>query len=178
MVMEGLAGPLNKAQKEYLGIAKDSCNQLRMCVNDLLDTTRIETGKLSLQFKSMNLAEVMGRVVRATKSKAADRNIELVFVAQPGLPEIPADEGRITQVMTNLLDNAFKFTPSGGRIAVEIGEAFGRADFLQVCVRDTGRGIPKGQEERVFDRLHQIKAGDATQEHGIGLGLYLCRELV
>lgn len=178
MVIDGLAGPLNAEQAEYLGIAKDSCNQLRFCINDLLDTTRIETGKLSLQFQTVALSGVVERAVKAAKTRAADRNVEVLFHSQPDLPAIPADDNRITQVITNLIDNALKFTPAAGRISVEVREAFGCADFLQVSVSDTGRGIPKGELDCIFDRLHQVKAGDASSEHGIGLGLYLCRELV
>jgi PAS domain S-box-containing protein len=178
MVMEGLAGPLNRTQLEYLGIAKDSCNQLRVCVNDLLDTTRIETGKLSLKFMSVDLKEVIERIVKSQRAKAVERNVHLDFEPPSNLAVIAADENRITQVVTNLIDNAFKFTPSGGIIAIKISEVFGRSDYLQVSVSDTGCGIPKEELDCVFERLHQVKSGDATKEHGIGLGLYLCRELV
>jgi PAS domain S-box-containing protein len=178
MVMEGLAGPLNRTQLEYLGIAKDSCNQLRICVNDLLDTTRIETGKLSLKFSSIDLKDVTERIVKSLRAKAIEHNVHLDFEPPSQLSVIAADENRITQVITNLIDNAFKFTPTGGIIAVKIHEVFGRPDYLQVSVSDTGCGIPKEELDCIFERLHQVKAGDATKEHGIGLGLYLCRELV
>jgi PAS domain S-box-containing protein len=178
MVLEGLAGPLNKTQMEYLGIAKDSCNQLRICINDLLDTTRIETGKLSLEFRSVDLSGVVQRLVKTMQTKAIDHNVQLTFEPTSDLAVIAADEGRITQVVTNLIDNAFKFTPSGGSITAKISEVFGRPDCIQVSVSDTGRGIPKAEQDSIFERLHQVKAGDATKEHGIGLGLYLCRELV
>jgi PAS domain S-box-containing protein len=178
MVMEGLAGPLNRTQLEYLGIAKDSCNQLRVCVNDLLDTTRIETGKMSLKFGSVDLKEVIERIVKSQRAKAVEHNVHLDFEPPSDLAVIAADENRITQVVTNLIDNAFKFTPSGGIIAVKISGVFGRPDYLQVSISDTGCGIPKEELDCIFERLHQIKAGDATKEHGIGLGLYLCRELV
>jgi PAS domain S-box-containing protein len=178
LVMDGLAGPLNKTQAEYLGIARESCNQLRVCINDLLDTTRIETGKLSLEFTSVDLVELSRRVVKTMQSKAIERNIHLSLESAPDLPPITADESRVTQVIINLVDNAFKFTPSDGRVSVKIREVPGRDDFVQVSVSDTGRGIPKGEEDSIFDRLYQIKTGDATSGNGIGLGLYLCRELV
>jgi PAS domain S-box-containing protein len=178
MVLDGLAGPLNKTQAEYLGIAKESCNQLRLCINDLLDTTRIETGKLSLEFKPVNLVEIAQRIVKTMKSKASELNVDLSVECQSDLPEIAADESRLKQVIANLVDNAFKFTASGGRITVEIGEVFGRPDYVQVSVHDTGRGIPQKEQDYIFDRLYQIKTGDAASGQGIGLGLYLCRELV
>ena len=178
MVMDGLAGPLNETQMEYLGIAKESCNQLRLCINDLLDTTRIETGKLSLEFKSINLIEVIRRAARTLQSKATELQIDLSVESPSDVLAIDADEGRIKQIITNLVDNAFKFTASGGRITVEIEEVPGRPDYIQVFVNDTGRGIPKKEQDCIFDRLYQIKNGDAASGQGIGLGLYLCRELV
>ena len=178
MVMDGLAGQLNETQMEYLGIAKESCNQLRLCINDLLDTTRIETGKLSLDFKSVNLIDLIHRIVKTMMSKAAELNIELNVEAECDLMVVAADEGRIKQVIINLIENAFKFTASGGRITVEIGDVFGRPDYVQVAVRDTGRGIPQKDQDCIFDRLYQVKSGDAASGQGIGLGLYLCRELV
>src|SRR5213078_2881824 len=96
---------------------------------------------------------------------------------QPELPDVPLDESRITQVLTNLLNNAIKFTPPKGRIVVKVRCA-SRDALLQVSVIDTGCGIPKEEQERIFDRLYQVKAGDATTQQGVGLGLYLCRELV
>jgi PAS domain S-box-containing protein len=178
MVIDGLAGPLNKEQLEYLDIAKDSCNQLRMCVNDLLDTTRIETGKLSLELTSVDLAETVQRIVTTLESKAGDANIKLVFSPPTDFPAITADENRLKQVVINLIENALKFTPSGGRITLEVEESSSRPDFVQVSISDTGRGIPKNEADSIFERLYQVKAGDATSKQGIGLGLYLCRELV
>jgi len=97
---------------------------------------------------------------------------------KPDLPEASLDEHKITQVLTNLLSNALSFTPPGGSILIKAAQADGHPELLQVSVSDTGCGVPKHEQERIFDRLHQVKAGDATTEQGIGLGLYLCRELV
>src|SRR5207247_10523080 len=87
-------------------------------------------------------------------------------------------EHRSSQVLINLLSKDLNCTPPGGTILIKAAEALGRPELLQVSVSDTGRGIPKHEQEQIFDRLHQVKAGDATTEQGIGLGLYLCRELV
>ena len=178
IVMDGLAGPLNETQAEYLTIARESCNQLRHCINDLLDATRLETGKLALELKPASLAALAQRVVTTMTPRAAAKNISLGQDIQPDLPEASLDERRMTQIITNLLTNAIKYTPSGGGIVVKVSEAAGRPELLQVSVTDTGCGIPKEEQEHIFDRLYQIKAGDASTEQGVGLGLYLCRELV
>jgi len=177
IVMDGLAGGLNPTQREYLGIAKESCNQLRVCINDLLDATRLETGKLSIELKPASLGVAVQRVVTALTPAAAGKGIELSCEIEPELPKVGIDESRITQVVTNLLNNALKFTETGGRIEVVVAAA-AEDDFLEVSVSDTGRGIPREQMDRIFDRLYQIKSGDATTEQGVGLGLYICRELV
>lgn len=178
ILTEGLAGPVTETQKEYLGVAMDSCNQLRVCINDLIDATRLETGKLALQLQPASLNGLIQRILTAMGPRAAEKKLELIDHLQPDLPPIPIDEHRITQVITNLLNNAIKHTRSGGSITVTVGQAPDRPQLLEVSVTDTGCGIPEAERERIFDRLYQIKSGDAANGQGVGLGLYLCRELV
>jgi len=178
IVMDGLAGPVTETQFDYLRIAKESCNQLRVCLNDLLDTTRLETGKLRIELKPILVGNLVQKVMSMMGPVATAKKIRLIKNVQSGLPEALLDENRIMQVLTNLLNNALKFTLEGGKISLKVCEAPGHPDRLQVSVSDTGRGIPKDQLDRIFDRLFQVKLGDAATEKGIGLGLYICRELV
>ena len=178
IVMDGLAGPLNETQLEYLGIAKEGCDQLGACMNDLLDATRLDTGKLRFEFKPAALEVLAQRVVTALGPAAARKQISLRTEVQPGLPKVPLDEHRIAQVISNLVSNALKYTSSGGEIVIKVGLASSTSELLQVSVSDTGCGIPKEDQARVFDRLYQVRAGDAATGQGVGLGLYLCRELV
>jgi len=178
IVMDGLAGPLTETQREYLGIARDSCNQLRVCINDLIDATRVETGKLAIHLQPTSLRTVIQRVVMTMRSAAAEKKITLAQELESDLPDLPLDPNRMTQVITNLLNNAIKYTPPGGQVLVEARGDAAEPDLIQVSVHDTGCGVPKHEQERIFDRLYQVKTGDATTEQGVGLGLYLCRELV
>ncbi|HKX62429.1 MAG TPA: ATP-binding protein [Verrucomicrobiae bacterium] len=178
IVMDGLAGSLNPTQLEYLGIARESCNQLRVCINDLLDATRLETGKLSLEQKPDSLAFIVQRVVSTLQPAAQGKNIELTCEAEPDLDTVMVDAYRIAQVVTNLLNNALKFTREEGQISVHVGESPESAGWAEVVVKDTGCGIPEEQQDRIFDRLYQVMTGDAATENGVGLGLYICRELV
>src|ERR1051325_2930174 len=113
IVMDGLAGPLTDTQREYLGIARDSCNQLRVCINDLIDATRVETGKLAIHLQPTSLRHLIQQVVTTMKSAAAEKKITLAQELEPDLPDLPLDPNRMTQVITNLLNNAIKYRPPG-----------------------------------------------------------------
>jgi len=178
IVMDGLAGPLNATQQEYLAIARESCNQLRVCINDLLDATRLETGKLSIELKPDSLMAIVQRVMQTREAAAQGKNVELTGTFAPNLPLVALDSSRISQVVANLLNNALKFTPEGGRISVHVEVSAEDPGLVEVTVEDSGCGIPQEQLDRIFDRLYQVKTGDASTEQGVGLGLYICRELV
>ena len=178
LMLEGLAGPINQTQNEYLGIARESCDRMRTCINDMLDVTRLETGKMSLQLQPASLGNLARRVVKVLLPAAGQKQIKLTCSVAPGLPDILMDETRIAQVITNLLNNALKFTPSGGVIRVGVGLAPSPADHLELTVADTGRGIPAEHLPRIFDRLYQVQANDCSSCLGLGLGLNICQELV
>jgi PAS domain S-box-containing protein len=180
IVMDGLAGSLNKTQLEYLGIAKESCDQLRFYINDMLDVTRLQTGKMSIEFLALPLAPLLERIVEMLTPAAVGKGLSLSCDCQPDLPEVPIDKQRILQVLTNLTTNAIKFTPTGGRIYLSLNQAPGDSKCLQISVRDTGGGIPKDQLDLIFDRLYQAnRNGEPVESRsGLGLGLFICQELV
>ncbi len=181
LVLDGLAGPLTDEQREYLGIARDSCDQLRLHVNDLLDVTRLETGKLSIHRQPVNLAALLERLSDTHRPDAERRQIEIRAVCAPDLPVVEVDGQRIQQVLTNLVGNALKFTPRGGQITLGAWRHPDHPDEVVVGVKDTGPGIPADQRERIFERLQQLEpphGEDASTRAGLGLGLYISRELV
>lgn len=178
LVLEGLAGPISPQQAEYLGIAKGSCDQLRVCINDLLDTTRLETGKLALQVSRAPVRDVIERVVAMFKPAAEAKHLELRAEIPVSSPEAFFDDGRITQVLTNLIANALKFTPENGKIVVRAHDPGPQANFIEISVSDTGCGIAPEKRERIFDRLYQARVEDAAVKGGLGLGLHICRGLV
>lgn len=178
LVLESLAGPINQTQREYLSLALESCDQMRDCINDLLDATRLETGKMSVELRSASLGELASRVVAMLKPAAEHKHIHLSATVKPGVPEVAMDETRIAQVLSNLLNNAIKFTAAGGLVAVTVGLAPERSDWVLVTVADTGRGIPADQLDRIFDRLYQVKGPEEAGCGGLGLGLHICHELV
>jgi len=177
IVMDGLAGEVNETQLSYLRIAKESCMQLAVYINDLLDATRLETGKLHVELHPASVEAVIQRAITMIQPAAAAKKIHLSAELDANLPDAVVDKSRILQILTNLLNNAVKFTPEGGSIVVKLALDPIRSE-ARISVTDTGCGIPTDQVEHIFDRLYQVKAGDTTSKGGIGLGLYLCRELV
>ncbi len=178
LVNDGLAGQVNPTQKEYLGIALDSCDQMRVCLNDLLDATRLDTGKLRIDVAPVSLGSLVQRLATTFSPAAAENKVRLVCEVEPDLPEVPCDANRITQVVGNLITNAIKFSPAKSTIQLHVATAPAEPDFVQVSVRDHGRGIEADRRDQIFDRLYQVQDGDAAAGKGIGLGLYICREIV
>ena len=178
IVMDGLAGPLNETQREYLSIARESCNRLRVCINDLMDATRLENGKLTLDMKPGSLAGLIRQLVTILGPVAVRKQITLTQEVQPDLPDFPFDENRLMQVLVNLLNNALKFTRANGHVTITAGDAPDYPSHVKVCVKDTGCGIPPTEVERIFERLYQVPNSDGSSGPGVGLGLYISRELV
>jgi signal transduction histidine kinase/ActR/RegA family two-component response regulator len=178
IVIDGLAGPLNETQLEYLRIAQESCNRLRVCIDDLMDATRLETGKLTLEMKPASLPGLIKQLVTLLGPVAKRRNVSLIKKVDPQLADFPFDENRIMQVLVNLVNNALKFTASGGQVVVSASESDDQAGDVKVSVKDTGCGIAATELERIFGRLYQVPNEDGSMGPGLGLGLYISRELI
>ena len=178
IVIDGLAGELNATQLNYLRMAKDSCTDLAVYINDLLDATRLETGKLHLELKTASPVAIVRRALAIVEPVATAKSIRLREDLDPHLTDVMMDESRIMQVLTNLLNNALKFTPAGGEVSVKLQEDPKSPETVRISVRDNGCGIPKDQIQNLFHRFYQISNGGTTPSKGVGLGLYLCREMV
>ena len=178
IVLDGLVGPLNETQREYLHLAKESCDQMALGFNDLLDATRIDTGKLRVTPHRTGIADVVQQSVIAMTPQAQDEGIRLQHDIDPDLPEVLIDEKRIAQVLANLLSNALKFTPAGGEVLVRVSNDPHRPAYVLVSVHDTGRGIEPEQLSYIFDRLYQVRSDDTAIAGGLGLGLHICHEVV
>jgi PAS domain S-box-containing protein len=178
IVIDGLAGELNSTQLNYLRMAKESCTDLAVYINDLMDATRLDTGKLHIELKAVSLPAIIHRAMAIMEPVAAGKKIRLREELDTHLTDLMVDESRIMQILTNLLNNALKFTSEGGEVIVKLGEDPKSSEYVRISVTDTGCGIPKDQIDNLFHRFYQIKKGDATPAKGVGLGLYLCREMV
>ncbi len=144
-------------------------------VEDLLDVSRIITGKLNMNVQPVQLQQVLEAAVESVRLAAQARRIELTLHCEPAVPRVAGDPGRLQQVFWNLLSNALKFTPEGGRIEVRLR----RADaHVEASVTDSGEGIPPDFLPRVFDRFSQADSSATRKHGGLGVGLAIVRHLV
>ncbi len=178
IILEGLTGPLSDQQKEYLLIAKEACDQMAFRLNDLLDATRLDTGKLRINPRPTSIVPVLNQAVTSMALKAKKSGIHLEHEIQSDLHEALIDEQRINQVVTNLISNALKFTGEGGHVKVKAFHDAQCREYIQVSVTDTGRGIEQENLERIFDRLYQVRDEHNMLAEGLGLGLHISREIV
>jgi hypothetical protein len=159
-------------------LALDNVTQLKDMVSDLLDITRVETHKLTLAHQPTSLVKVTSDVLSTCRTEAAAKNVRLGADFAPNLPLVWADPARVRQILTNLIDNGVKFTPDGGTISIK-GKFFGEDhDFVCISVSDSGCGIGTENREIIFDRLAQVKGSGEVSRSGLGLGLFISRELV
>jgi CheY-like chemotaxis protein/nitrogen-specific signal transduction histidine kinase len=201
ILLDGLAGELNDEQREYLGIVLKNVKQLQVMIGDLLDVSRAQSGKLALNPREMSLSDGIGAAVDTVRPTAQAKNLSLSIQVAENLPAAYADPQRVQQVIVNLVDNAVKFTPEGGWIRVcakvrkplpeghdplaEKASADGRpvritgeASWLEVSVADSGCGIGEEDHARIFQQLYQVGQNRDQNRMGLGLGLFICHDLV
>jgi GAF domain-containing protein len=174
VLSEKMFGELNEKQEEYSKDIHASGQHLLSLINDILDLSKIEAGRMELELTDFDLPTAIDNALMLVRERAGRRGITLEKSIDERLGEIRADERKIRQVVLNLLSNAIKFTPEGGRI--EVG-AVPKDGFVEVSVSDTGVGIAPEDQEAVFEEFRQVGTA-AKKVEGTGLGLTLCRKFV
>jgi signal transduction histidine kinase len=178
ILLDGLAGALALEQRQYLEIALRNIKQLDSMINDLLDVTRAESGKLNMEPQYASAADALVYVVNTLQGAAKAKGISLAFDIERGLPMVCADPTRIRQILVILVDNAIKFTPPGGVVKLKARTFGDDPNLLVLEVVDTGCGFDPDLTERLFERLFQATDPAWAGRKGLGLGLYICKELV
>lgn len=181
IVLDGLQGPLTDDQRDSLTRVRGCCDHLTLLMNDILDASRLDTGKLSLQRRTVSVDGLVRQSALVCGAFAAQRGVTLEQELGQSAGEASLDPERMQQVLTNLINNAIKYSPRGGRVVVRaerVPASRDQVERLRLSVQDWGAGIPAEKQERIFERLYQAHADDATVRGGLGLGLHLCRELV
>jgi signal transduction histidine kinase len=174
VLSERMFGELNEKQEEYLKDIHASGQHLLSLINDILDLSKIEAGRMELELSDFHLPTTLDSALTLVRERAGRRGIALQVNVDSRLGQIQADERKVRQVVLNLLSNAIKFTPEGGRIEVVAAPKDG---FVEVSVTDTGVGIGPEDQEGVFEEFRQVGTADKKVE-GTGLGLTLCRKFV
>ena len=168
-------GPLNAKQKEYLGDVLSSGQHLLQLINDVLDLSKLETGKIQLRVETFSLPAALTEALGVVCDRAAQKRIALRHEIEPGLETLTLDRSKLMQVLYNLLSNAVKFTDSG-EVCVRAGLEAGR--WLCLSVSDTGIGIDRSDFDKLFVGFQQLDSGASRRSGGAGLGLALTRKIV
>jgi len=174
IILDGVTGKINEKQTHYLDIAKRNIDRLARLINDVLDFQKLESGRMEFNMNENDIVRFALDVHNIMLHSARKKDINLVLESEDQLPKLVCDGDKIIQVLTNLIDNAIKFTPRGGNISVKIGK---RPHYLTISISDTGMGIPTKDIEKIFDRFHRVNR-PGTQIKGTGLGLAIVNKIV
>ena len=171
--MQTNCGAINTTCSRMFTILQQQAERLDTLVRDVLSAARLEAGELVLHPEPMSVLPVVQQVVEQTRARKNDRSFQLP--TRPGLPLVLADRDRVAEVLSNLIDNADKYSPTDQAIELDV-----QADQTEVtvAVRDHGRGLPRADLDRVFDKFYRSDGSDAQTAYGYGLGLYVCRRLI
>ncbi len=194
MILCGKMGDISDVQNNFLGLAKRNVDRLSGIINDLLDLSKIEAGKMEFRFEPCNIIEPVQFVISSYENMANEKNIQLNLEAKNKEVKIYGDSGRIEQILSNLITNAIKFTDENGEIAIKIEEIDSDSlnkpficddnqellsgKYVKVSVKDTGIGIKKEDIPKVFDKFQQIESSLSRKTGGTGLGLPIARQLI
>lgn len=186
LLSNGAVGPVNEAQAGFLATIRANVRRMDRLVSDLSDISKIEAGRLRLEFASVNIQEIVDEVARSTKGQIDQKEQTLVIDVPDDLPAVWGDLTRITQVLTNLVSNAYKYTPQQGQIFVRAEQSQNLWDtnaeaapkVLHIYVQDTGIGIKPEDQKQIFSKFFRSDDPKARESPGTGLGLNITKNLV
>jgi PAS domain S-box-containing protein len=174
IVLDQVVGEINEKQKKFLDIAKRNADRLGALINDVLDFQKLSAGKMNLDIQNNDIGQIVSEVHETMILYAKKNDVELVTELPENLPTAKFDRGKITQVLTNLISNAIKFTPPQGMASVNVRQ---QNEELVVSVHDTGMGIPKEALPKIFERFYRVHRPN-QQIQGTGLGLAIVHKIV
>lgn len=164
-----------KRFQKYLNMAYDNCENLIRLIDDLLDFSRLESGRMNLELKGVNLPQLVSETLKDFRTSASSHQVDLSGELPVELPLVVASPVRIKQILANLISNAIKFTPAGGQVRVSLRQD---GSFAELEVSDTGIGMSELQQKRVFSKFFQVDDSLTRETGGVGLGLALVKKLV
>jgi len=164
-----------ESRRRFLMIIEKEVERLTRLIDDILDLSKLEAGKMQMKMRPVNVEDIIRETVQATASIADAKNIRMTFAVNDSIPPVHADWDRVFQVLFNLIGNAIKFNQPGGRIEIQVSHA---SDEVTVSVADTGIGMKEEDLTQIFDKFHQVDSSDAREKGGIGLGLAISSEII
>jgi two-component system, NtrC family, sensor histidine kinase KinB len=175
ILLNEVIGGVNDRQRELLAASKADCDRLTKLVKELLDLSKLESGKHIIERGPVSVLELIDHASRSLRLLMTQKHITLKMRMDPKIPTVSGDMEKLTWVLTNLVNNAVQHTDFGGSISISARYA---DDIVQISVADSGQGIPPEELERVFERFVQLKGKNATSPGSVGLGLSIAREVV
>ena len=175
VLAERMFGEVNEKQAEYLQDILSSGRHLLSLINDILDLSKVEAGRLELELGRFHLPTALDNALTLVRERATRHGITLTQTVDPAVGDIVADERKVKQILLNLLSNAVKFTPEGGRVGLTATAADGA---ITIAVSDTGIGIAPEDQAAIFEEFRQVGREDARKQEGTGLGLTLAKKFV
>ncbi len=177
-------GPVNEAQSNFLSTIRSNVDRMATLVSDLADVSRIEAGRMQLDFNAVSLQDVVGEVVRSFRSQVEAKEQNLVLELPDGLPNAWGDRNRLIQILTNLFSNAHKYSPNGGSIRLTVSsvqnqwDSEGASQVLNITVKDEGFGISQEDRGKIFQKFFRSEDQKIRDSAGTGLGLSITKTLV
>jgi len=174
IVADGSCGALNPEQQDYLSVAERNVDRLGRLINDVLDVQKLESGMMEFDLREHDINELVSAAMEPMRPIAQRKDLTMTSSLAPDMPRIKFDSDKITQVVTNLLNNSIKFAKSGGIfVTTEKGN-----NYVKVSISDTGPGIRKEDMSKLFGKFEQIFKEEGKRPEGTGLGLAICREII
>ena len=174
MILDGSMGAVNGEQQDVLGTIKEDGERLTKLVNDLLELSRIESGKLVFNMEAFSIDTVINNSVKHFVMQTDHKGVNICTQVEENIPKVFADYEKITWVFNNLISNALKYTNTGDKILIN---AFVKDEMMHVSVKDTGVGIPEEFRGKIFEKYVQVKGRD-LETRGTGLGLAVAKEII
>ncbi|MCP4690839.1 MAG: cell wall metabolism sensor histidine kinase WalK, partial [Desulfobacterales bacterium] len=175
VILDGLAGEVTEKQRQILERASGKIDNLVNMASELLDLSRIESGLINREKEEMDMSDLLVEQADFHQPRAREGGVRIHLEPLPPLPLILANRGNMEEILSNLITNAVKYSPLGGRVTISAGEEDG---YLVIRVKDEGLGIPAEDLERIFTRFYRVKNAETRYIHGTGLGLAIVKSIV
>jgi len=175
MVLDNDAGRISPVQRKLLNQAYVSSQRMTYLISDLLNVSRLRTGKFIIEVTPTNLADIIKEEVEQLIETAKGRELTLTYKKPPSFPHLLLDETKLRQVIMNFIDNAVYYTPSGGHIEVSLAN---KSESIEFLVTDDGIGVPKGEQHHLFTKFYRAHNAKRARPDGTGLGLFMAKKVI